>query len=353
MGDEVFKKMHWLVAHGERSVYLEVGAHRVQETGDLCHTVQHAIDMANAKKKPLTFMSDDVRGFFCKQGNGKSWPNWRGRQLAFGSFAFRILQAMRQVGTPMGGVYQMASPRVQLSMPNVSYHHFCNLDFLVMDPPFPLELYHDARVNMKVDYHLTASVLAAFGAICRMNRLSIDAPHYQAGGAGSLKEREKGDAAAAKWLQTYWAPSKSGGRGSETIFSPNTKRSGNCQVLMHCKPLLRRCDSRLEQLHKNLLQASWSTRMSSEDVKRVSTGWKKKKLAIGSGRKRKTTKKWRIYKRSERGTAMQGPTRKAGRIANGKSKSSMKDRQALSRARQDLREVVLELRRKRIQCLPG
>ena len=349
LGDVVFEKTHWFVAHGQRSAYQVAGAHLVQETGDLCHTVQCAINMTNKNKKPLTFMSDDVRGFFCKRGDPASWPNWRGRQLAVGSFSSEILKAMRQVGTPMGAVYHMACPRFQLTMPSFSYHHFCNLDFLVMDPPFPLHLHHDVRVNMKVDYHLSASVLAAFGATCRLNRLSIDAPHYKQGGAGDKKEREKGDADAAKWLKEHWGPgpgpSKKIYGSSEVVFHDNKMRSGNRQVLMRGEPLLRKCDSRLEQLHKNLQQALLSTKMTTEQVKIALERRKtSKKLAIGSRHSAK--KKWRTYKRSERGTSTQGRARTAGRLALGKVRATMQERQALSRARQELRKVVLELRRK-------
>ena len=69
VGVEVFKDLRWLVAHGERKAYVAAGAQRVQETGDLCHTVQRAIDTANQTRMPLTFMSYDVRGFYCKQGD--------------------------------------------------------------------------------------------------------------------------------------------------------------------------------------------------------------------------------------------------------------------------------------------
>ena len=363
LGDVRFQKTYWFVAHGQRSAYQDAGAaaHLVQETGDLCQTVQCAINMTNKKKKPLTFMSDDVRGFFCKQGDPKSWPNWRGRQLAFGSFTSQILKAMRQVGVPMGAVYHMACARTQLRMPIFSYHHFCNLDFLVMDPPFPLQLHHDARVNVKVDYHLSASVLAAFGATCRVNRLSIDAPHYQQGGAGDKKKREKGDAAAAKWLMMHWGsgPSKQNDGSSEVaVFRENKKRTGNRQVLMRGEPLIRKCDSRLEQLHKTLYEAVSSTKMTYDQIKdslerrprqqgpKAKAKKKTSKLAIGSRLKAQANKKWRTYKRSERGTKTQGPGRRAGRLAFGRVKASMKERQALSRARQALRKVVLELRRK-------
>ena len=105
-------------------------------------------------------MSDDVRGFYCKQGDPVLRGSCQGRCMDIVGFAIRILQAMRQVGTPMGGVYQMSSSRTQLSMPAMSYHHFVNLDFLVFDPPFKFVLHCDARVNVKVDYHLSTPCAA-------------------------------------------------------------------------------------------------------------------------------------------------------------------------------------------------
>ena len=140
VGVDVFKGLRWFVAHGERNAYVAGGAQSVRETGDLCHTAQGAIDTANRTMRPLTFMSDDVRGFYCKQGDPVLWGSYQGRCMDIVSFASRILQAMRQVGTPMGGVYQMSSSRTQLSMPAMSYHHFVNLDFLVFDPPFPVRV---------------------------------------------------------------------------------------------------------------------------------------------------------------------------------------------------------------------
>ena len=77
-------------------------------------------------------------------------------------------------------------------MPAMSYHHFVNLDFLVFDPPFRFVLHCDARVNVKVDYHLSASVLAAVGAVCRLNHLCINAPRYKPGGAGTTQQWRKG-----------------------------------------------------------------------------------------------------------------------------------------------------------------
>ena len=89
-------------------------------------------------------------------------------------------------------------------MPAMSYHHFVNLDFLVFDPPFRFVLHCDARVNVNVDYRLSASVLAAVGAVCRLNHVCINAPYYKPGGAGTMQQRRKVDVEAVKWLKAHW-----------------------------------------------------------------------------------------------------------------------------------------------------
>lgn len=336
VGDTVFKDLQWFVAHGERQAYVAAGAKCVHETGDLCHTVQRAIDTTNHGQIPLTFMSDDVRGFYCKQGHPASWGSCQGRSMDIVGFAIRILQAMRQVGTPMGGVYQMASTRTQLSMPAISYHHFCNLDFLVFDPPFKFMLHCDARVNVKVDYHLSASILAAFGAVCRMNHLCINAPHYKPGGAGTMQQRRKADAEAVRWLQAHW---KSSIGGQEQVFIGNTMRRGNRQVVMNGTPLLDMCDSRLREVHKQVRLAMQSP------GKQVYRAGCRNPLAFGSvgcPRQHKSTK----CKRAIRGTSSTGPARSKGRLKLGKDKMSDAARQRLSRARGLLRSIVLELRRR-------
>ena len=113
VGVDVFKGLRWFVAHGERNAYVAGGAKSVRETGDLCHTVQHATDTVNRTRRPLTSMSDDVRGFCCKQGGPVLWGSCQRRCIDIVSCASRLLlflQITRQVGTLMGGVYQTACP---------------------------------------------------------------------------------------------------------------------------------------------------------------------------------------------------------------------------------------------------
>ena len=133
-------------------------------------------------------------------------------------------------------------------MPAMSYHHFVNLDFLVFDPPFRFVLHCDARVNVKVDCHLSASVLAAVGAVCRLNQLCINAPLCKPGGAGTMQQRRKADAEAVRWLQAHWTSTV----GKEQVFRGNTMRRGTCQVVMNGTPLLDLCDSRLREAHKQV-----------------------------------------------------------------------------------------------------
>ena len=83
VGVDVFKGLRWFVAHGERNAYVAGGAQSVRETGDLCHTVQRAIGTANQTRMPLTFMSDDVRGFYCKQGDPVLWGSLPGKVYGY------------------------------------------------------------------------------------------------------------------------------------------------------------------------------------------------------------------------------------------------------------------------------
>ena len=337
VGESVFKELRWFVANGDSKMYQEAGAISVKETGDLCHTVQQAVDLANDLKRPVTFMADDVRGFYVKMGAPRTWPSNQGQTRTLVQFASRILEAMRQVGAPLGGVYHMSSARTQLLMPYASYHHFCILDFLVFDPPFPLKLICEPQVNCKVDYHLTASTLAAFGAVCRVNHLSIDAPHYQKGGCGTAPQRRKADEAAAKWLQRHWT-SQSG----EPVFVSNKRRAGNSQVLMcgRGRCLLDQCDPRLEYLHKRLWQAIGPFKFTRAAItKLLAVGSKARSSKARVGSSRELSKK-----RRTRGTTTSGPRRGAGRLMHGSRPLPMAARQQLSRARAALRKVVLEIR---------
>ena len=99
---------------------------------------------------------------------------------------------------------------------------------------------------VKVDYHLSASVLAAVGAVCRLNHVCVNAPHDKPGGAGTMQQRRKADAEAVRWLQAHWKSIV----GQEQVFRGNTMRRGNCQVVVNGTPLLDLCDSRLREAHK-------------------------------------------------------------------------------------------------------
>ena len=134
----------------------------------------------------------------------------------------------------------------------MSYHHFVNLDVIVFGPPFRLVLHCDARVNVNVDCHLSASVLAAVGAVCRLNRFSIDAGHYAAaGGAGSRDARLKSDLRACRWLQRRW------GAGA---FRMHSQRQA--QVIFRGCQLVERASVRLPALHRELQAAMVPTKSS-------------------------------------------------------------------------------------------
>ena len=198
--------LRWLVGFGEKTEYTRAGAAQVQEVGNLCCVMAFGIEHANKTKKPVVLLSDDVRGFFALVGPPSRWTCQNGRRLALSDFTARILASMRQVAAPLGGVTCTADPRVQLAAPWVSYSHFFTMDFMVMDPPinFPVETHTD--VQHKLDYGIIAAALAAVGAVCRLNRFSVDAPHFTTGGAGKLATRRESDKRTCSWLIRRWGP---------------------------------------------------------------------------------------------------------------------------------------------------
>ena len=212
----------------------------------------------------------------------------------------------------------------------------------MFEPPFPLKLLCEPQVNCKVDYHLTASTLAAFGAVCRLNHLSIHAPHYQPGGCGTAPQRRKADEAAAKWLQRHWT-SQSG----EQVFVPNMQRAGNPQVLMCGRGarLLDQCDSRLPDLHKRLWQAMGPSKFTRAAITKLLAVGSKARVGVGSSKARVgSNRDGRSRKRKSRGTTTSGARRRAGRLKHGSRPLPVAARQQLSRARAALRKVVLECR---------
>ena len=249
--------VRWLVGHGEQVQYMKSGASRVLEVGDLCKVMAYSIRLANTTKTPVVLISDDIRGFFAFVGPPSNWTSrLHGCRLGLSDFTGRILAAMRQVAAPVGGVACSADARTQLEAPAWSYHHFFTMDFMVLDPPlnFPVEFHPD--VQHKLDYNIIASALAAIGAVCRMNRFAVDAPHYTAGGAGPGDARRKSDHRACRWLQRRW--------GTKAIHL-NPKREA--QIILRGHQLLERGAMRLPELHTELYAATVPTKLSAKDTK--------------------------------------------------------------------------------------
>ena len=269
-------KTRWLVGTGERAQYMKAGALNVMEIGDLCNVMAFGIDLANTKKTPDVLNSDDIRDFFAFVGSPAKWTSpWHGCKLGLSDFATRVLAAMRQVAAPLGGVACTANAAVQLQAPEMSYHHFFTMDFMVFDPPinFPVAFHSDAQ--HKLDYHIIASALAAVGAVCRLNRFSIDARHHNAGGAGSGDARRGSDFRACRWLQRRW--------GADAICLYAQRAA---QVVLRGRQLVQRACVRLPALHQDLYAATVPTKCPGMNFKAIGAGARraKAKAKAGAGR---------------------------------------------------------------------
>ena len=201
---------------------------------------------------------------------------------------------------------------------------------------FPIEFHDD--VKMKCDYNVIASALAAVGAVCRLNRFTVDAPHYRRGGASTAADRWQSDRKAARWLIRRF------GAGA---FRLNPRRGeGTTQVLFSGLPLVKRLalgSSSVADLHVALAAAMKPTKFRRAQAQ----------AALGAARLLTPTqiKRSRVLRpnlaksRARRGACLGGAKRVPGRRPQGLKAMTMAERQRIARARKALYVTVRKLRR--------
>lgn len=207
LGSTLFSQVVWLVGITDGPSYKLAGACHTLETGSIPDTLRAAVHLARKKKRPLAFFADDISGVRKMTGRHATWQHEFGRRIAIPQAAEEILEHMRKVGAPVGGVYPCNDPRCQLLMPSVSYHHYFCMDFIivdVVDPLVEIDIYIPPEASPKEDYHMCASVLTAVGVTCRLNHLCVHAAHYTIGGADTKQNRAARDTTAARWLLSQW-----------------------------------------------------------------------------------------------------------------------------------------------------
>ena len=355
----VFDQVHWLVTAGEKKAYEAAGARNVHEKGRINSCLSFAVKLGAAKQWPVAFFADDLQAFFCLQADAHRWISSKGRRVDLPTIAAAVLKEMRFVGAPLGGVYPKSSSREQLVWPAVSYRHYICMDFVVVDPPLRIDI--PVEASPKEDYHLTASVLAASGAVARLNHYSIGAAHYQAGGAGTMAARADRDARAASWLIDRWNTSK------EAVFRRASRDTLHHVSFSNAMALVKRCDVRLVDAHRAL----------DKVLKRAVLGSKKQKSLVRksqTARRRQAKrgkreplarpgrpvaaeasaiqnvdeakKRDRERKRVARGSLSHGSARPAGAQAKHRlvGPAAAAWRSALCRARANLKKLVQERR---------
>ena len=235
-----------------------------------------------------------------------------------------------------GGVSSIADPRIQLEAPGLSYHHFFTMDFMILDPPlnFPIEFHDD--VKMKCDYNVIASTLAAVGAVCRLNRFTVDAPHYRVGGASTAADRWSSDRKAARWLIRRF------GAG---VFRLNPRRGGGTtQVLFSGLTLLTRSalGGSVAELHTALSAAMEPTKLTRAQAQAAIGA--RLQLTPTQIKRSRALKPSLTKSRARRGACVRGVKRAAGRKPHGSRAMTMAERQRIARARKALCATVGELR---------
>lgn len=98
------------------------------------------------------------------------------RKVSFVAAAQLMCSQLGGARAKLAGVYPNANPGTSYMMPQVSKEHFCVGDFLVVDPSSTILF--DETMTLKEDYDFTCAHLHEYGAVCRVNRILIEAEHY-------------------------------------------------------------------------------------------------------------------------------------------------------------------------------
>ena len=336
VGETAFREVRWWVGTGDAASYRRAGALHVRESGDLCATMAFGIRTANTTEQPVVRMADDLRVLFCALG----LPAHVDQPVRAAVGAARLRRA--HLGGHAPGCCPSGGRLADCRSPDSAGGAGAQLPSFLHDglhdsgPPlnFPIEFHDD--VKMKCDYNVIASTLAAVGAVCRLNRFTVDAPHYRVGGASTAADRWSSDRKAARWLIRRF------GAG---VFRLNPRRGGGTtQVLFSGLTLLTRSalGGSVAELHTALSAAMEPTKLTRAQAQAAIGA--RLQLTPTQIKRSRALKPSLTKSRARRGACVRGVKRAAGRKPHGSRAMTMAERQRIARARKALCAKVRELR---------
>ena len=207
VGPGLFRRLRWHVAAGEAKSYTQAGALNATSSGTTSDAVNAAFRLADAMKKPVVLMADDVVRISNCGAPAQLWTSEHGVTMRPLAAAIALKQLCDKFCSKVAGAYPMANTFYQLRCSPLSFASFVVADFFLVMPGVGVRWSDAWRPKEDVDF--TLKVLQRHGLIVRSNYLSVTAQHHKPGGDGDGHKRFQKDVKIRKMLMKSWNSAKS------------------------------------------------------------------------------------------------------------------------------------------------
>jgi hypothetical protein len=184
----------WYVGYGEEQNYLDAGAQKVIEAGNLIDSRNRALDDAHTQNKACVEISDDLGGLQIYEPTGL-------RTVTLHEVVTLMEKIATKIGAKLAGVAPTANTfYVNLEQP-IKTQHFILGDLIWVAPSTPR---FDTALKLKEDYDFTAQHITTYGLVARIDPIIAKFAHRtNAGGAVEYRTVEKEQEAIAI-LKAKW-----------------------------------------------------------------------------------------------------------------------------------------------------
>lgn len=190
---------HWYVNEGERDVYLNAGAHYVNDMAtNICEARNNALNAAAFKNLPCIQISDDLRSIkrIWLGSNGKRKTEFETVQNVCNEMVHRL----QETNLIYGGV-AVSNNALNYTGEDISTDKLIVNDFICM---MPSNYRFDEALALKEDYDMSIRQLIEVGGVLRLNNVLCDFPHRQNKGGANEYRNDISEAYANEMLLKKW-----------------------------------------------------------------------------------------------------------------------------------------------------
>jgi len=192
-------EMTWLVGKGEADSYRQNGAKEVIESGGLCESRNHALEMAFKQGAPCVQISDDLKKI--ELGLAGVEGAKRKQLIPVTQAISLLLKRTQEIGFKCAGV--APTPNLFYFNPDrlISINSFIVGDLILVLPSSPR---FDENLKLKEDYDFTLAHIQLYGGVVRANDLLATFLHRtNKGGAVAVRSAELEQQSIA-YLKNKW-----------------------------------------------------------------------------------------------------------------------------------------------------